>query len=76
MELMQKQLDALDKPAEKIKLPKPLPPPAPPAMVSGDTEAAANAARANAMRRTNTARRTLFAGETGGYQGGSKTLLG
>jgi hypothetical protein len=72
--LMQKQLDELNKPPQKIQLPKPIPPPPPPAMVSGDTEAAANAARAQAMRRTNTAQKTLFAGETGGYQ--AKTLLG
>ncbi len=76
--LLRKQLDEAEnpKPEKKIEIPKPLPPPPPPAQVSGDTEAAANAARAQAMRRTNTARRTLFAGETGGYRPAAKTLLG
>lgn len=75
IDLMEKQLEELEKPPQQIKLPKPLPPPPPPAMVSADTEAAGYAARSQAMRRTNTARRTLFAGETGGYKG-PKTLLG
>lgn len=73
-QLLEEQLAAAKKPAEKIKLPKPLPPPPPPPQVSTDTEAAAEAARQAAARRTNTARKTLFAGETGGYQ--PKTLLG
>lgn len=64
----------------KIPTIKPLKPPAPPATESSaDVAAAEEDAKRSAAKRTNTARGTLFAGETGGYGnklGGAKTLLG
>lgn len=73
--LLEKQLeqskDPLDLP--RLKIPKP---PAPPVVQnSKDVELAAAEARQRALRRTNTGRGTLFAGETGGY-GRKSTLLG
>lgn len=56
--------------------PQPLPPPPPPTQDTGDIMQAQENARIQAARRTNTARGTLFAGDTGGYLGGGKTLLG
>jgi hypothetical protein len=51
-----------------------------PTASSSDAQDAADEQRRKAMKRTNSARGTLFAGETGGYGGGtlggSKTLLG
>jgi hypothetical protein len=80
--LMKEQLRQAQMPAKvpEIKVPKPLPPPPPPAAtVSGDVAQAEEDSRRKAGQRTNTARKTLFAGETGGYKGtlgGGKTLLG
>jgi hypothetical protein len=59
---------------------KPLRPPPPPAIqTSTDVAQAEEDARRMAAKRTNSARGTLFAGETGGYRsslGGQRTLLG
>lgn len=78
--LMEEQLKAAKNPIKlpDIKPPKPTPPPPPPAsQTSADVAQEEENARRAAGRRTNTARGTLFAGETGGYQGGTpKTLLG
>jgi hypothetical protein len=67
------------KPLEIPKAPKILPTPPPPSQMSSDAVDAAEEARRKAGQRTNSARGTLFAGETGGYAGalgGKKTLLG
>lgn len=62
-------------PLPEIKPPPPIPNVAPPAQtISGEAEQAASAARRAAGNRTNAGKRTLFAGETGGYK--PKTLLG
>lgn len=80
-ELMQQQLKQA-KANETLKLPvvkpfKPAPPAPPPTLqTSADAESASQQARRDAMRRTNSGRGTLFAGETGGAVGGQKTLLG
>lgn len=60
---------------------KPLKPPPPPAVASSqDVARMEEEQRRVALKRTNSARNTLFAGETGGYKGGelggAKTLLG
>ena len=81
-ELMQTQLEQA-KANATLKVPtvkplKPIPPPAPPTtQTSADAEAAAQQAKRDALRRTNSNRGTLFAGETGGYKGAlaPKTLL-
>ena len=78
IELMKKQLDEIEN-AEPLKLPKykpPAPAPPPPMQTSGDIAQAEQEARRNAGQRTNTARGTLFARETGGYQKPKATLLG
>jgi hypothetical protein len=80
-ELMELQLAQAKQPLPKIPKLKPLPPPPPPATAtSADALAAQEEQRRQAGRRTNTARNTLFAGETGGYRrgalGGAATLLG
>lgn len=75
-ELMETQLEAAQRPMEfpEVTPPKPPLPPAPPAgQTSADVAQAEQEARRRALRRTNSARNTLFAGETGGRQ---KTLLG
>lgn len=81
--IQEEQLALAQKPLElpKVEPTKPLPPPPPPAgQSSTDVAAAEEEARRKAMSRTNSARGTLFAGETGGYKspalGGQKTLLG
>lgn len=83
IELLEKQLEQANEPIKfpEIKPPKPLPPPPPPAVDSDEIAQKMEDERRKAMRRTNTARNTLFAGETGPYKGGSalggqKTLLG
>lgn len=82
MNLMEEQLKLARKPTliPEIKPPPPPLPAAPPAtQVSGEAAQAAEEERRKAGRRTNTARGTLFAGETGGYRsklGGGATLLG
>jgi hypothetical protein len=81
MELQEKQFALASKPIElpNIEPIKPLPPPPPPAQASSQEVAQkAEEAKQKAGRRTNTARNTIFAGETG-YKsslGGSKSLLG
>ena len=55
--------------------PPPAPPP-PPGAASSDVADAEQEARRKASKRTNFGSGTLFAGETGGYLGGNKTLLG
>jgi hypothetical protein len=68
--------------AEGIEMPSieipeaPASPPPPPAAVSSDVADAEQEARRKASKRTNFGSGTLFAGETGGYLGGNKTLLG
>lgn len=63
--------------AGKIKIPKTPPPPPPPQESSQDIALAEEDARRKAAKRTNSARGTLFAGETGGYKpAGGQTLLG
>ena len=77
--LLKEQFEAAKKPTlmPTIAPVKVTPPPAPPAMeASSDVAEAQAAARRAAGKRTNTAKGTLFAGETGGYLGGKKTLLG
>lgn len=79
--LMQQQLDQAKKPLEfpNITAPKALSQaPLPTASASADVAAAEEEARRAAGRRTNTARKTLFAGETGGWKPPAmkKTLLG
>lgn len=81
--LMEEQLKQAKTPLDipNIAPPKPIPPPAPPAMSSSaDVAQAQDSARQAALKRTNSGRGTLFAGETGGYKpgalGGAKTLLG
>jgi acetylornithine deacetylase/succinyl-diaminopimelate desuccinylase-like protein len=67
------------KPLEIPKAPKILPTPPPPSQMSSDAVDAAEEARRKAGQRTNSARGTLFAGETGGFKGplgGKQTLLG
>jgi hypothetical protein len=86
LELMQEQTDIAKQEAGTTEqeaeaaanAPKPLPPPPPPTQDVGDLMQAQENARIQAARRTNTARGTLFAGNTGGYKplGGAKTLLG
>lgn len=76
-ELMLEQLKQARMPAKvpDLKLPPPTPPPPPPVSQSAADEVeAAREAREQAARRINSARGTLFAGETGGYK--AKTLLG
>jgi hypothetical protein len=80
METLQQQLDDAKKPVEipKIEPVKPLPPPQIPNS-GADAAAAEMEARKRALRRTNSGRGTLFAGETGfqrGAMGGGSTLLG
>lgn len=77
-ELMKVQLKQAKTPIElpKIETPKPVPPPPPPAVESGEVAQKMEEARQKAGRRTNTARGTIFAGETGQRLGGAKTLLG
>lgn len=82
-ELMKEQLKQAKKPPviPDIKVPPPAPPPPPPPSTSSaDAVDAAREARIQASRRLNSAKGTLFAGETGGYKGsglgGAKTLLG
>lgn len=76
-ELMRAQLEAAKKPMvlPEIKPPTLLPTAPPPVVLSGEAANAAEAARRKAAGRTNTARGTIFAGETGGYKQ-PKTLLG
>ena len=74
--LMRQQAEAASKPIQIPKIEKPLPPPPPPGQSSADVAQAAEDARRKAARRTSSAKGTLFAGETGGYGGGSQTLLG
>jgi hypothetical protein len=60
-----------------IQPPKPLPPPPPPAQQSsGEVAQKAEEEKRKAARRTNTARGTIFAGETGKRLGGQTTILG
>lgn len=79
MKLMEAQRKAAETPIQlpNIQPPKLLRPP-PPAQAFGDEVAAkTEEEKRKAARRTNTARNTIFAGETGGQQlGGQKTLLG
>jgi hypothetical protein len=78
--LMEEQLKQAQTTALKLPKLKPIPPPPPPATASSaDVFAASEEERRRAAKRTNTAKGTLFAGETGGYRsslGGQKTLLG
>lgn len=80
MKLMEKQLEQAEN-AKPLKIPKPpkiLPMAPPVATFSADAAEADQEARRKAGNRMNTARGTLFAGETGGYKGtlgGPKTLL-
>ena len=81
MELMELQLKQAQQPIKlpDIKPPKPLPPPPPPAHESSsEVLQKMEEEKRKAARRTNTARNTIFAGETGGYQklGGTRNLLG
>lgn len=83
MALMKEQLKQAKKPMEMPDLPPPpeaLPPPPPPVgESSADAADAAEEARRRALRRTNSARGTLFAGENSPTKqplGGQKTLLG
>jgi len=82
IELTQAQIDAANKPMviPEIKESPVLQAAPSPTASSSDAQAAADEQRRKAMKRTNSARGTLFAGETGGFQGGtlggSKTLLG
>ena len=73
-ELMEAQLEAAKNP-EKLKIPKPpkiLPTPPPPASTSADAVEAEAEQRRRAAGRINTARGTLFAGESNK----PRTLLG
>jgi hypothetical protein len=79
-ELMEVQLEQTKNP-EEIKLPKPqkiLPSPPPPRSASADVIDAEREARRVAAGRINTARGTLFAGESSRstVSNGRKTLLG
>jgi predicted Zn-dependent protease len=77
LKIQREQLELAKKPIElpNIEPPKPLPPPPPPAQESGEVAQKMEDERRKAARRTNTARGTIFAGETGGL-GGKKSLLG
>lgn len=78
--LLEEQRKQAENPVQIPKIPKPLPPPPPPTSSSADVAMAAEDARRKAAKRTNSAKGTLFGGETGGYNpnalGGAKTLLG
>lgn len=75
--LMREQLKQAKAPTvlPNVTPPKLLPSPPPPVLLSGEAANAAEDARRKAAGRTNTAKGTIFAGETGGYKK-PKTLLG
>jgi len=83
LKLMKQQLKASKKPVEMPSFempempaaPPPAPPP-PPGAMSSDVMDSEQEARRKASKRTNYGSGTIFAGETGGYLGGQKTLLG
>ena len=79
-ELLEEQLRQAKNPLSlpEFKVPPPPPPPPPPMENSADAVEAEREARAQAARRLNNTRGTLFAGDTGGYRSstlGAKTLL-
>jgi hypothetical protein len=81
--LMTAQLKQSSQPIEfpEIAQPAPaLPPPPAPSQTSADVTEAEQQARRTALRRNSPGRKTIFAGETGGYRpsalGGQKTILG
>ena len=81
LKLMKQQLKASQQPMgiemPSIEIPEmPPTPPPPPAAMSSDVADAEQDARRKASKRTNYGAGTIFAGETGGYLGGQKTLLG
>lgn len=79
LKISREQLELAKKPMDlpKFDQPKTLPPPPPPAVESGEVAQKMEDERRKAGRRTNTARGTIFAGETGKAPlGGNRTLLG
>ena len=81
LRLMQQQLKASKQPMgiemPSLEIPQaPPPPPPPPSAMSSDVMDSEQEARRKASKRTNYGSGTIFAGETGGYLGGQKTLLG
>lgn len=79
-QLLRKNLKASEKPMHLPEMTPPAPappPPPPPSGSSADVLEAANELKRKAGQRVNSARGTLFAGETGGYhKTGGTTLLG